>query len=53
MMPVSLTLELCATTIQKYGTAAVADLLIRYTIGKLSNQAQIEYTVSQKACLRT
>jgi hypothetical protein len=28
-------------------------LLIRYTIGKLSNQAQIEYTVSQKACLRT
>jgi hypothetical protein len=32
-MPVSLALELCAMTIQKYSTAAVADLLIRYTLG--------------------
>jgi len=53
MMPFSLTLELCAMTIQKYSTAAVANSLICYTLGKLSNQAQIAYTVRQKACLRT
>jgi len=40
-------------TISEVGHCSGGYFLIRYTFGKLSNQVQIEYTVSQKASSRT